>query len=189
MLTSTAKTPPSASRSCPLSLPRFPSTSPSSSPAPAASWASVAGTFLQLPLPNCDMDVLGNTVGAPCLSTAKSAASCAAISADTPFMTGYCVNAADNSFSYRAQCHATPCCSTSGWVVTLAVLLSLAAVGLCAFWGWKDRKAKANAKAEAAALAASVDAEKARAAAVTGFNFGGSGAAAPTVHSGYTAMH
>lgn len=91
-----------------------------------------------------------------------------------------------------------PCCevshahrhSTPRTACSFHSLPSFAAsVGLCAFWGWKDRKAKAYAKTEAAAMAASVDAEKARAAAVEGFNFGASGAAAPAAHGGYTAMH
>lgn len=67
-----------------------------------------------------------------------------------------CYSSVGNDYSVVVQCSAEPCCSTSGVVVALAVIFSLAAVGLCAFWAYMDRVIKARQVADAETMRAAV---------------------------------
>lgn len=146
---------------------------------------AIKGTNLYVSLPACDID--NNSNGpAPCFSTSNTCSSC--IDSDN-FGFGNCMvpNQFGNQISYVSSCSVEPCCSSTGWVVSLAVIFSLATVGLCVFWRIRDLRALARAKAAAAEHEASVAEETAKANSVTGITLSHGGGAGG-VHGGYNAL-
>ena len=68
---------------------------------------------------------------------------------------GFCSRAAlpSGARSYTVRCISAPSGATAAWVVTLAALIALSALGLILFWLWRDREAvRAAAREEGLAL-------------------------------------
>ena len=101
---------------------------------------------------------------------------------------GFCSRAAlpSGARSYTVRCISAPSGATAAWVVTLAALIALSALGLILFWLWRDREAVRAAAREAARLAASIDAEKGKAARIASAK--GDGKTSPTKSASYGAI-
>jgi hypothetical protein len=142
---------------------------------------------LYVSLPACNLDANSNGP-APCFSTQKD---CSVCSDSSNFGFGYCSNPDDfsDTISYVSSCSVEPSGSSTGWVVSLAVILSVSCgpqSGVPVFRGpfflqplpfaflllcpmqistvglcvfWRVRDLRALAKAKAEALAHAADVE------------------------------
>lgn len=145
---------------------------------------------MSLTIPPCDLDVASSGQGAyidtGCTANVASVAPLA-YPVCLPASGGYPLTGPVGQVTYT--CKFEPCCSTSGWVISTAVVLSIATAGLCGFWVWKDRSHKAKEKASFADRADAIAAEEARAASNTSGILSLAGSShAITAHGGYNSL-